>query len=383
MEYRDFGKTGIKVSILGFGAMRLPMDETDGKHIVKEEESVKMILRAFELGVNCIDTAYPYCYNQSEAVVGKALKIWKNKKIKGSKGNKIYLSTKLPVWKITKTSEYFKYLEEQLKVLDVDCIDFYHFHSLNEENFNEKVLKFKLIKEALKAKGKGLIKYISFSFHDTPEVLKKIIDTGFFDTLLCQYNILDRSNEETISYARQKGVGVAIMGPQGGGRLHAMDFLKKDLEAADSSIAEMALKFVFSNENISIAFSGMENIEMVEENIRIANKKSFKFNDTEIRIIKKILKQKTTGKLIPCTNCSYCMPCSNNVAIPKIFKIMNYCIITGLKGNASWQYKNIAIDSQNNLADACSECGECEEKCPQKIKIVDKLKEAHKVLTES
>ena len=96
MEYREFGKTGIKVSILGFGAMRLPMDEVNGKHLAREEESLKMIIRSFELGINYIDTAFPYCYEQSEAIVGKALKIWKSK----NKQSTIYLATKLPTWKI-------------------------------------------------------------------------------------------------------------------------------------------------------------------------------------------------------------------------------------------------------------------------------------------
>ncbi len=134
MEYREFGKTGAKVSILGFGAMRLPMYEDNGKHLVREEESLKMIIRSFELGTNYIDTAFPYCYEQSEAIVGKALKIWKSK----NKQSGIYLATKLPTWKITKTSDFWFYLEKQLARLDVGCIDFYHIHSLNEDYFEEK-----------------------------------------------------------------------------------------------------------------------------------------------------------------------------------------------------------------------------------------------------
>lgn len=209
MHYRKFGNTGVTVSLLGFGSMRLPMEEKNGKGFVKEE-AIKIIRTAFENGVNYIDTAYGYCNGQSEIIVGKALKGWREK---------VYLSTKIPVWQIEKTSDYQKFLEEQLKKLDVDYIDFYHFHGLNEQTFNEKVLRLNLLKEAENAKQKGLIHHISFSFHDKPEIMKKIIDIGSFETVLCQYNLLDKVNEESICYAHSKGVGVAIMGPVGGGRL--------------------------------------------------------------------------------------------------------------------------------------------------------------------
>jgi len=371
MEYRDFGKTGVKVSILGFGAMRLPMtSSSDGKKIIKEEESIKMMHRAFELGINYIDTAYPYCRGQSETVVGKALKDWRDK---------VYVSTKLPIWMVNKTSDFKYFLEEQLRKLDVDYIDFYHFHSLNDDSFKEKVLKFKLPKEAEKAKTEGLIKHISFSFHDTPEVLKKIIDTGIFETVLCQYNILNQANGEAIDYAKRKGMGVAVMGPLGGGRVAALDLFHDIFRGKIKSIIELGLKFVFSNKNISTALSGMESVEMVEENVRVVNASHILTKD-ENEILKKSLERINIESLIPCSNCGYCMPCPNDVFIPKIFKIINYNTLTGFNADARLQYNNIALDKEYALADACTECGQCEEKCPQEIKIIDRLKDAHKLL---
>lgn len=375
MEYREFGKTGTKVSILGFGAMRLPVYEGNGKNLVREEESLKMIIRSFELGTNYIDTAFPYCYEQSEAIVGKALKIWKNK----NKQPSIYLATKLPTWKITKTSDFWFYLEKQLARLDVGCIDFYHIHSLNEDYFEEKIIKLNMEKEVQKAKDQKMIRHISFSFHDSPEVLKKIIDVGFFETVLCQYNILDQSNSEAIEYAHSKGIGVAIMGPLGGGRIKDVEFFKQELGSKKGHVNELALKFVFSNKNISIALSGMESMEMVEENLKTANG-AYMLTEKESAIINKFLSQKELGELIPCNNCKYCLPCPSDVNIPKILKLMNYYTVTGLKANASWQYKDIVLDNTSKLADSCTECGECEEKCPQGIKIVDKLKESHNTL---
>ncbi len=133
MQYRSFGSSGIKVSGLGFGAMRLPEKEIKGKYHIDTQESIKIIQRAFKLGVNYIDTAYFYCHNQSELAVGKALKGWRDK---------IYLSTKMPTWLVKKKDDYRRFLEEQLKNLDVEDIDFYHFHGLSEDNFKNIVLKF-------------------------------------------------------------------------------------------------------------------------------------------------------------------------------------------------------------------------------------------------
>ena len=372
MQYRNFGNTGIRVSILGFGAMRLPQERIKGKLQVKQEESVEVIQRAFELGVNYVDTAYVYNEGESELVVGKALQGWRDK---------VYLSTKIPTCYVEKTDDYRRFLEEQLKKLKVEYIDFYHFHDLNEDRFKNIVLKYNLLKEAQKAKDEGLIKHISFSFHDKPEVMKRIIDFGIFESVLCQYNLLDRSNEEAMAYAQKKGLGVAIMGPVGGGRLVVSDILKETIGPDVKSTPELALRFVFANKNVSIALSGMENIQMVEENARVASL-SEPLNNKQLEIMESFIEKRKKKEEIPCTNCGYCQPCPENVAIPEIFQLMNYYTVYGLKEYARKQYQNIGSGDKDERkqADACVECGECEEKCPQKIKIMERLKEAHKVL---
>jgi len=373
MIYREFGKTGIKVSVLGFGAMRLPMKEINGNKVVDEDLSIKMIQRSFELGVNYIDTAYGYCNHQSEIVVGKALKGWREK---------VYLSTKSPIWNIEKTDDYRRILEEQLKKLDVNYIDFYHFHSLNWQSFQDKVLKFKLIEEAIKAREEGLTKHISFSFHDKAEFMKKIVDTaGIFETVLCQYNLLDRSNEESIEYVAKKGIGVAVMGPVGGGRLSDFPYLMNVFKEKYKSPVEIALKFVLGNKNVSVALSGMNSIEMVEENVKIVNSKKF-LNKSEIKLIEEIIKERKKVGEIPCTGCQYCLPCPQNIPIPHIFSLFNQYILLG-----SERQKNayMEIGSKENdvrkKADSCIECGQCEEKCPQKIKIREELKKIHKIFS--
>ena len=372
MQYRDFGNTGIKVSILGFGAMRLPQERIKGKLQIKQEESVEMMQRAFELGVNYVDTAYVYNEGESELVVGKALQGWRDK---------VYLSTKMPIWHVKKTSDYHRFLEEELERLKVEYVDFYHFHSLNEDNFKNTVLKHNLLKEAQKAKDEGLIKHISFSFHDKPEVMKRIIDFGIFESVLCQYNLLDRSNEEAMAYAKRKGLGVAVMGPVGGGRLAVSDILKQAIGPDVKSTPELALRFVLANKNVSVALSGMGNMRMVEENARTASLAE-SLTSKQLQIIENFIEKRKKKEEIPCTSCGYCQPCPENVAIPEIFQLMNYYTVYGLKEYASKQYQNIGSGDKDERkqADACVECGECEEKCPQKIKIMERLKEAHKVL---
>ncbi|MBM3701061.1 MAG: aldo/keto reductase [Actinobacteria bacterium] len=365
MEYRDVGKTKVKASLLGFGAMRLPSDKFEGEEIIRHDESLELILKGFEKGINIIDTAYPYCNKQSEKLSGEALKNWKEK----NKDSRIYLSTKFPTWLAGSRSDYRKYLEEQLKTLDVDFIDFYHFHTLNSELFESKVLKFKLIEEAQKAKSEGLIKHICFSFHDAQPVMKKIIDTGGFEAVLCQYNILDRSNEDVMSYARQKGLGVFIMGPLAGGRVPDLCL---------PGIESIALKYIISNPDVSVIFSGMQKIQDVLQNAAVFSQ-SFSFSDSEKEILEKVLDNKEIKNLIACNNCGYCLPCPSNVAIPKILKIYNYYLLSKMQKNCAWQYKNIGIDSEEEKAGMCNECGKCEEACPQGLKIIQLLKQAEAI----
>ncbi len=245
MQYREFGKTGIKISALGFGAMRLPQKQVNGKDVFDVEESIKIIHRAFELGVNYIDTAPYYCDGESEVIVGKALKGWRDK---------VYLSTKNPIEDDSGVN-YRGRLESSLKKLDVDYIDFYHMWGINWQTYEEKIIAPDgPLQAALKAKEEGLIKHLSFSFHDIPENMIKLIDTGHFETVLCQYNILDRKNEEAIAHAKAKGLGVVIMGPVGGGRLGApSQVIQNLLPGKSTSSAELALRFVISNPNVTCA----------------------------------------------------------------------------------------------------------------------------------
>ncbi len=373
MKYRKFGNTGVEISALGFGCMRLPEMEKDGTWQIDDDKAIPMIHRAIALGVNYIDTAHGYCHGNSEYTVGKAVKAYRDK---------VHVSTKLPTWKVTNQSDYRKLLEEQLKKLDMDHIDFYHFHALSRQSYRNTVLKHNLLDEALKAKSEGLIRHISFSFHDIPEAMKEIIDSGVFESVLCQYNLLDRTNEEMITYAASKGLGVVIMGPVGGGRLSSPSELITGMAASSSqSTPEIALKFVLANPSASCALSGMNKIEHVEENARVASLDPESFKEDHDKIKQKSEEMKKLSELY-CTGCNYCMPCPEGINIPHVFSLMNFHKVYGLTAHAKARFAKLGPESKESRSPAdCKECGLCEPKCPQNIKIREKLKETLKELS--
>jgi predicted aldo/keto reductase-like oxidoreductase len=366
MQYRDFGNTGLKISALGFGSMRLP--EKDGH--VEQDKAIEVIHRAFELGVNYIDSAYFYNHHESEVVVGKALKGWRDK---------VTVSTKNPD-SSADADKWRTVLDEQLTKLDVDRIDVYHFHGINWKVFEEKMTRPDgCLKAARRAQDEGLFTYLSFSFHDSPENLIRLVDTGEFTSVTCQYNLLDRANEPGIARAHEKGMGVVIMGPVGGGRLGAPTAGIRDLlPAGSASTPEIALRFVLSNPNVSCAISGMENLQMVEENCATASREESLSTD-ELAAMQAAYEEKKKLAELYCTGCRYCMPCPHGVDIPENFSVMNTYRVYGLLDHAQAEYRDWMTE-QKQTAAFCQECGECEPKCPQKIPIVAQLKETEAAL---
>lgn len=378
MIYKPFGKTGINLSALGFGAMRLPM--ADENH-VDDEKAVPLIQKAFELGVNYVDTAPYYCGRDSERAVGLALKGWRDK---------VYLSTKNPA-KDSIGNKWRMNLEKSLETLDTDYIDFYHFWGISLEDFQGMIKPGGPLDDARKALEEGLIKHLCFSFHDKEAAnMKPIIDSGLFTSVLCQYNLLDRANEENIAHANQNGLGVIIMGPVGGGRLGApSDVVKALLEDKVVSSAEMALRFVLANPNVNMALSGMQNEQMLEENVKIASIGGHLTED-ELRQVNLMLDENKRLMDLYCTGCNYCMPCPQKLNIPHLFQLMNYHKVYHLTDFAKAEYQKTIVPLDDRKADwekasgldvsHCIECGACEKKCPQKLEIIKQLKETQKAL---
>jgi predicted aldo/keto reductase-like oxidoreductase len=366
MQYRTYGNTGIRISALGFGAMRLPQDE---------ELAVKCIQRSFELGVNYLDTAAGY--GESERICGIALKGWRDK---------VYVSTKVWIGDDCSGKAWREQFERSLQRLQTDHIDFHVvYHSVTWDGFNE---KFKNpgqgLEEALKAREEGKIRHITMSCHDTPENMIKLIDTGLFEGMTVQYNLLDRRNEEAIAYAHDKGLGVVIMGPVAGGRLAApSEKIMSMLPGQVKSTPELALRFVLSNPNVTCAISGMNSLQMVEENCATASREEPLTAQEREAIVQALEENKRLAELY-CTGCNYCMPCPNGVGIPQNFEAMNLHRVWGLTDLAKAAYRRLGDEHPEKLlpASACVACGECEPKCPQKIPIIAQLKETAEALQD-
>lgn len=371
MLYRKFGKTNEMVSILGFGAMRLPVLDKSDPSTIDDDKAIKLVRYAIYQGVNYVDTAYPYHGNGMEG--GGASEPFLAKALKDGYRERVKIATKLPSWLINTRKDMDKYLNEQLKRLNTDYIDFYLVHSINRYTWH--ILKKAGIDEFLNQAIKdGRIKYAGFSFHDKLDLFKEVVD--YYDWSFCQiqYNYLDENYQagtEGLEYAAQRGLGITIMEPLRGGKLADVSNEVKDVFSKypeKRSPAEWALRWVWNHEEVSVVLSGMNQMEQVLENIKIAGEaKANTFKRDELDIItkaKKIFEEKIK---VNCTACEYCMPCPNGVAIPQNFNCYNAYYMFEGANLYNW------IDEEQK-ASKCIECGKCEEHCPQGIKIIDELK---------
>ncbi|MBM3494839.1 MAG: 4Fe-4S dicluster domain-containing protein [Armatimonadetes bacterium] len=368
MQYRQFGATGVTISRLGFGSMRLPTKEVGDARVVDEDLSIAMIQTALDRGVNYVDTALFYCDGESEVVVGKAL---------ADRRDEVSLSTKYPV---SNDKSLREVLETQLGKLATDHIDFYHLHGIGAW-FLTHEKRDAILADAARAKDEGLIRHLSFSFHDKPEVMAQLIDLGVFSSVLCQYNLLDRANEDALANAKAKGLGTVVMGPVGGGRIAGLppDVARK-AEISVAGSVELALRFVFANPNVDCAISGMSTMEQVLENTAIAANTET-LTEAESAGVKAMMEENKRLADLYCTGCNYCVPhCPEEINIPHIFQAMNYLRVYGLKEYAFNHYNAIGGKwVKGKKADLCRECGECETHCPQKIEIRRQLKECLEV----
>ena len=213
--------------------------------------------------------------------------------------------------------------------------------------------------------------------------MKQLVDLGIFSSVLCQYNLLDRANEEALAYAKSKGLGTVVMGPVGGGRISGMPpQVAERFGVKVKSSVELALRFVMTNPNIDITLSGMSTLAQVEENAAIASNGA-PLSQAEMEGVAAAMQENRRLSDLYCTGCNYCGPyCPQGIVIPKIFQLMNYHRVYGITQYAQEQYNNIGKTpwEKGSTADTCIECGVCEDHCPQKIEIRKQLKDCHQAL---
>ncbi len=364
MQYRNYGQTGLSVSVLGYGAMRLPFDDMD--------QSVALLRAGLDMGINYIDTAFVYGgEGRSEIAVGRAI---------ADRRDRVYIASKNPLFDET-VDGWWKRLNTTLERLQTDYIDFYKVvHGLSWDVY-QRVYEPLLLREVEKAREQGLIRHVVFSTHDTPENIIKLIQTGRFEGLLLQYNLLDRANEPAIAAAMEAGMGVEVMGPVGGGRLGMASDRITSVSQDVQSTPDAALRFVLSNPGVTVAFSGMSTLDQITANVATASREE-PLTDVERQNIARMLEENKRLAELYCTGCNYCLPCEQGVAIPEIFAAMNHHRVWGLTELAKRMYQAFGPHNKDGKRSAaeCIQCGVCETRCPQRIEIMRQLEETHLTL---
>lgn len=367
MHYRTLNED--KVSLLGFGAMRLPVNDDDS---INEDEAIKMVRLAIDSGVNYVDTAFPYHGGKSEVVIGKALK--------DGYREKILLADKLPVWFVKEQADVRSLFEKQLDRLDVDRIDYYLIHCLDVDNWKI-TLDQNVIPALEELKAEGRIGRIGFSFHDHYELFEEIVDYYDWDFCQIQLNYVDiefQAGMKGLRYAASKGIPVVIMEPLKGGRI--TDAVPPaiqeiwDQAPVKRSPVEWAFKWVASLPEVMTILSGMSSMEQLEQNLEIFSRDDLaRMGEDEKATVDKV--GDLYRKLIkyPCTECKYCMPCPSGVAIPRLMRFLNDWIV--YEQNPKLKVEYLTWMEQGEHASNCVKCGACEQACPQHLPIMKAMDE--------
>ncbi len=367
MEYRELRGGKEKVSLLGFGCMRLPRLYPD-KPEIDTELGQRMVDYAYSHGVNYFDTAYPYHEGLSEPFIGAALSKYPRESYN--------LVTKLPTWLINGEADIEHYFNEQLQKCGVDYFDFYLVHSLNAERF-ETVQKLHIFENLCELKAKGKIRHIGFSFHDKPDVLERILAAHDWEFAQIQLNYLDWELQDArrqYELIEQKGIQCTIMEPVRGGMLatltpEAVDCFQQ--ANPNVSTASWAIRYAASLPNVLTVLSGMTNFDHVTDNV--ATMEAFRpLSQQEREVIDHALAAYRKAVTIPCTGCRYCMDCPAGVSIPEVFAAYNRYATS--RSRSMFEELYHALDA-GQRADNCVACGTCLSKCPQHIDIPKHMKE--------
>ena len=381
MNKRIVKRNGDELFPLGLGAMRLATKNNS----IDKEVSKEYILYAIENGVNFIDTAYAYHGGESERFLGDILSLTDSEGVKYR--DRVKLSTKLPSWMVRAREDMDAFLNEQLRKLKTDVIDYYFIHNVDFSS----VLRLKelgLYEFLEKARADGKIKNIGFSYHGSPNEFNDLIDDFDWDMVLVQYNYSDvnaQAGIRGIQYAYERDIAVFVMEPLKGGILagELPEKVQNLFDSVDSnrSAVDWALSWVLNQKEITCVLSGMGSLDQIKENMAIAGRVEIdSLSEDERDVLKQAQDIFDSMMKINCTGCGYCLPCPKGVNIPDCFKIYNEKYLFNKKGigpisNAMMNYYMVVGGVANKQASAglCNHCGRCKKLCPQSLDIPNEL----------
>jgi len=370
MQYREIGKTGLNASIVGFGGMRF--------FNKPEEQAIRTVHRCLDRGITFFETG-AYGDGKSEVVLGQALK---------GRREGVTLANKAPVSGLQDGKKIREHLEGALKREGVHTFDLFSFWGTNTREIFDNLKKADGGMAALeKAKRDGLIRAIGITTHAQPETIVEFVEEYPFDCVTLKEHLLYSRQQETIAKLHERGVGVVVMTPLAGGMAaQPSDEIRARLAEAGFTAPFLALRYLTSNPGVTSAISGMTAPEEVDENVK-AGETGAPLMDKEREFIDYIRGKLTGLGENFCTACGYCMPCPQGVNIPGVFRLWNIMRGYGSAAYSKNEYGKMRgeihwADMPGKSAEHCVECGECLEKCPNDIPIIEELKQAHADLTE-
>ncbi len=365
----DFGKrSGLKVHPVSIGAMRLPENF---------DEAVALLRQAIDAGMVYIDTSRGY--GDSELKIARALK--------NGYRDKVILSTKWCPWnlKVEPTDDAsaeceYKRIIESLQRLDVSCLDFYQLWSINNnEQWKQATCRGGMLDGIFRAKKEGLVRHIGFTIHDTPANISRYIDEAdWCEAILFTYNLLNRTYEDVIAKAHEKGIATIVMNPLCGGVLGQDSLqLKKAVENAvgDVGVVEAAHRWLKTNKSIDTILCGINKPSDIT--VTIENYDKADFTAEQMQRLNAEFDKISNKNAGCCVDCKYCLPCPKNIYIPGFMQAAYFSEFLKVDGKPRNMY-NWQLNANNTMRSAdpseCIECGKCQERCTQKIKIIDTLK---------
>lgn len=367
MQYRRMPGVDAPLSVLGFGAMRLPKSP-DGR--IDRPAATALVRRAVDGGITYVDTAYPYHDGESEPFLGEALEDGYRERVR--------LATKLPGWLVACRADMDRLLGEQLERLRTDTVDFYLLHGLNREGF-ERLAGLGVLEFLDDALADGRIGHAGFSFHDDLPAFVRIADAYDWTFVQVQYNYIDvhyQGGAEAVRYAAERGLGVVVMEPLRGGALARPIPGAAELWAsagADRTPAGWGLAWLWDQPEVTVVLSGMSSMDQLAENLVWADRAApGSLSPAERAVYERVRELYRNRAAIDCTRCGYCQPCPSGVDIPECFSLYNEAFIYGDPAGARSGYHIFA--RYGGAASNCTDCGRCEEHCPQGLPIRKHLK---------
>ncbi|MBR0130981.1 MAG: aldo/keto reductase [Firmicutes bacterium] len=369
MIYRDF--QGMKLSALGFGAMRLPVIDGDDSRI-DEPAAFRMVDTAMKNGINYYDTAWGYHGSNSELIMGRALSAYPRESF--------YLATKFPGYAASNWDKVEEIFERQLEKLGVDYFDFYLFHNVCEMNIDAYLddEKYGIYSYLMEQKRNGRIRHLGFSCHGGMDVLKRFLEAYGKDMEFCQLqlNFLDwtfQHGKEKVDLLNEWDIPVWVMEPLRGGKLAKLaPEYEAELKALrpDEEIPAWAFRFLQSIPSVTMILSGMSNQEQLEKNL-VTFSEDKKLNEEELSALLGIADKMLSVGTVPCTACHYCVSqCPQGLDIPALISLYNEHAYTGGGFIAPMALSALPEEKRPQ---ACLQCRSCEQVCPQQIKISEVL----------